>query len=125
MQKKVGILLICLLGRYQVMWADFESEYPGYENKITEIHELDTGSGHKYVVRFANTGPICTYAPESFAESMDDTVYRAFMPNTDIADSIETSLDIDNDETGTEIVFHGESIQKVVGNEHIIFIVKN
>ena len=129
--KLVSVLTsLCFLGTFQIVFSDFDYDddlnqidSSLYENKIIGIDEIDTFFSKKIVINFENPNPVCTYSPEGYKESIDDTIYRAFMPNTDISDDIQTSLDLYVDDFGVEIIFHGKSINKIIGQFHIIFII--
>ena len=132
---------ICLLGMFDIIASDFESEEDkGYENQILSIEEFDTPHATKIIISFEHSNPVCTYNPESFEESTDDTIYRAFMPNTGVASDVvckindgdddlsqedtSTPFDCDSSQAGVELVLYGESITKFMGKDHIVFVVK-
>lgn len=128
MQRKDSIFLICLLGTYTIMLPVEEVEFREYENQITAIDQLDTVSGQKIIVHFSHTNPICAYAPKNYEESLDDTISRNYLPKTTISDGVEIANNddvlVDSDEEGVEIVVRGKSIQKIVGEQRVFFIVK-
>lgn len=122
---------------FDVKSFDFESEDKGYENQILAIEEFDSASSKKIIISFEHSDPVCTYSPENFQESIDDTVYRAFMPKTTVGPNVvcatgsddesgETtnSFDCCSDDAGVELLLQGESIKKFVGKDHVIFVVK-
>lgn len=128
---------LCLLNFFDTISSDSELEDKGYENQILAIEEFDTPSSTKIIISFEHDNPICTYHPENFQESIDDTVYRAFMPRTTVApdvicsagnddsqDADATSFDCQSDQDGVELLFQGESIKKFVGKDHVMFVVK-
>ena len=124
------VTMLCFLGTFHSMFSDFsydddfyDLDNYKYENKIIGISEFDTLSSKKIIINFEKPNPVCTYSPDSYKESTDDTFYRAFMPNTDISDDIQTSLDLDVYDSGVEIIFRGKSIKKFIGQFNIIFIV--
>lgn len=126
---------LCLLSFFDAKSSDHELEDQGYENQILAIEEFDTPSSTKIIISFEHENPICTYQPESFQESLDDTVYRAFMPRTTVASDViccsgnddefdSGSFDCQNDQDGVELLLQGESIKKFVGKDHVMFVVK-
>lgn len=125
---------ICLLGIVARISCYDEPEDMGYENKILAIEEFDTPTSTKIMISFEHQNPICVYSPETFQESLDDTVYRAFMPKTDVASDVtccvahdegsDQAFDCDQSDAGVELILYGDSIQKFIEKDHILFIVK-
>lgn len=131
-----GLALICVSGFFDIRSSDFELEDPGYKNQILAIEEFDSPNSTKIMISFENQNPICTYSPENFQESLDDTVYRAFMPRTGIASGVgdgdeddidcdqAASFDLEQTDAGVELLLYGASIRKYNGRDHVMFVVK-
>ena len=121
------IFTVYIFGTFHLTFSDdnFDNlDDFSYENKIVGIYEFDNLLSKKIVIEFEKFGPVCTYNPENYKESMNDNIYRVFIPNTSISDDISTSLDLDVSDSGVEIIFHGKSIEKIIGQFNIIFIIK-
>lgn len=135
-----GMAYVCLFSIFKAISSDFDLEDKGYENQILAIEEFDNSSSTKIVISFEHSNPICAYSPENFQESIDDTVYRAFMPKTTVASNVAcsargndddeldefatNSFDCDNSDAGVELLLQGESIEKFLGQHSVVFIVK-
>lgn len=115
-------VLLSWLGTSALLYTNFLQEDPGYHNTITSINEITTGTGMKVFITFEDSDPICMYAPANFAESLDDTVYRVFMPRTCVDQDVITSLDMQEFDEGVELVLEGKSIQKFVGGDKVLFV---
>lgn len=124
-----------LLSISGLICSDIEQGAAGYENQIVAIEEFETPTATKIIVSFEHSSPVCVYSPENFQESVDDTVYRAFMPRTSVGSDVVCSIgdddqegehvfDCDSDDAGVELVFYGESIKKIIGSHHVVFVVK-
>lgn len=117
------IVSICWLGTIGTIYSDTELDDPGYQNKILTIDEFETPTAYKIVITFEQENPVCFYAPQNFEETLDDTIYRALMPRTTIAPDVQTSFEIDDVDGDIELLLSGVSIDKYIGNNHIIFVI--
>lgn len=120
---------LCWLGMSVMVFSYFEGEEflssdPGYENTIVAIDEFATSSGHKIIFRFEQDDPVCTYTPQSFVESVDNTMYRVFMPRTKLAEGVSSSCDLQESEQGIELVLHGISFKKIISGNVVLFIIE-
>lgn len=97
----------------------------GYQNKITAIQEIATVSGTNVIISFEHDDPVCSYAPASYQESIDDEVSRFFMPRTVIAEGVTTSLDLEQFDHGVQLVLLGRLVQKFIGGKNILIKVKD
>lgn len=86
-----------------------------YRNTIIALHQIDGHTTSTLVITTQSPDPIITYAPNSYQESLNDALYRAFMPNTIIADNIEIYPQaIRKTEHGVEILCQGKLLYKKV-----------
>ena len=125
MKLRVTIIWVCLLGVFATKTSDFDIHDPGYQNSILKIEQFKTPTSCKIIMTFDQQNPIAVYSPENFEESIDDSVYRVFMPRTTVDQEIETDLDLAQTEQGIELVLSGRLIKKHMGDKHIIFIFGN
>jgi len=93
-----------------------------YANQLVEVQEIHGATTYSIVLTFEQSGPIITYAPTSFVESQDDTVYRCFMPNTAIGEQLEHNAPdiIQQSDSGVELVLMGKFLKKIVGDMQVV-----
>ena len=118
--------VICWLGMSVMVFSyveidDYNNQDPGYENTIVAIQEFTGRESCKLVLTFHNDDPVCIYSPHSFAESLDTTIYRIFMPRTKLDDSVTSSFDLHESENGIELVLHGKSLKKIISGNIVVF----
>jgi len=93
-----------------------------YRNQIIQVRKIDGKKTYTVIITFENPAPILTYAPESFEESLDGSVYRCFMPNTTIAESLEQTMPVmmQQLESGVRYFLQGKLLKKVVGERTVL-----
>ncbi|MBI2352957.1 hypothetical protein HYV11_01790 [Candidatus Dependentiae bacterium] len=115
--------LILFLSLSIVAYTEIELEDQGYENTIIGIDEFDTPTSYKIVFSFLQNDPICFYTPKNYQESLDDHIYRLFMPRTYLSPNIKTSLEIEETDHGVELTLFGRFIKKWIGDKQIFFVI--
>lgn len=98
---------------------------PEYVNMITDIQEIHGGTRYSLMLSCQHENPIITYAPATYEETMSDELYRAFMPNTRLADGvIDSSGAVQETGSGVEIILFGRLIEKIVADHTIMLVVE-
>lgn len=95
----------------------------GYQNQIADICEISNGKNIKFVVSCQSEDPICNYAPESYEESLQNSIHRFYMPMTTVASEVSAPFDLHEDEHGVEFVIEAQSVQKIISGSKILLIV--
>lgn len=98
---------------------------PEYTNVITEIQEFHGGSTYSLILKCEQQDPIITYAPATYEESVEDQIYRFFMPSTTLAPGVGGSSGvIEETGSGVEIVLLGRLKEKIVSDYTIVLVVE-
>lgn len=118
--------VICWLGMSVMVFSyveidDYNDQDPGYENAIIAIQEFTGQKSCKLVLTFQNNDPVCLYTPQSFAESLNSTFYRIFIPRTRLEDGVTSSFDLHENEDGIELVLYGKSLKKIISGNIVVF----
>ncbi|MBM17488.1 MAG: hypothetical protein CL947_00285 [Epsilonproteobacteria bacterium] len=116
------IIAVSWLGTSAIMFATLYQD-TGYTNTVTSIYEVHTANGSKIFMTFDQPDPICLYTPANYKESLDTTLYRAYLPHTSLADNVATSFEIEETDEGVELLLQGSSIDMFVGGTHMLFVV--
>ncbi len=93
-----------------------------YKNQIVQVRKIQGKNQYSVIITFEQSAPILTYAPASFEESQNDTVYRCFMPNTTVIESLENiePETMQQLESGTVLILQGTLLRKIVGDRTIL-----
>jgi len=97
---------------------------PPYRNVVTNIQEIHGHATYSLAITTQQPDPIINYAPSSYKESMHDTVYRAYMPNTSVSDGItNTSGTWKATDHGVEIVLPGKLKNKIITDKVVLLTI--
>lgn len=92
-----------------------QSTIAPYRNVITSIQEIHGHSTYSLAITTQVADPIINYAPSSYQESLEDAFYRAFMPNTSVADGVPNTSGVWKvTDQGVEIILLGKLKHKII-----------
>ena len=101
------------------------SMMPYYQNKITEIQEIQGAATYTIVLKCSEIEPTAVYAPATYQESLNPDQIRIFLPNTILADGVEPIVGVvEVMGTGIEILLFGKLIKKIASNGIVVVTVK-
>ena len=97
-----------------------------YHNTIVNVREMRGARNYSIILSFEQSSPILNYAPESFSESLDDHVYRCFLPYTNLHDDFQNTIPemLNQVGLGVELVLKGKFLRKFVGTHKILIQMK-
>ncbi len=101
----------------------FIAMMPYYQNKITNIEEIDANTTYTLVITCDQLEPIALYAPATFQESQESSEIRIFMPHTTLAEGIaEVPGVLDQTSSGVSILLVGKLVKKII-TDHKVYII--
>jgi len=118
------ILVLVLLCTIWSLDGYAEGTIPSYRNVVTGIQEIHGHSTYSLVLTTQIADPIINYAPSSYQESFSDAVYRAFMPNTSVADGVTNASGVwKATDHGVEIILLGKLKLKLITDNVVLLTI--